>query len=251
MASTTNNLSGKVAIVTGGSRGIGAAIAERLAKDGAKVVVNYANSPAAAAEVVKKITEAGGTAVAIQGDISKPETAAALSERAVAEFGRLDILVNNAGWGSFAGLEGIDTQHLESQFRLNVFGLVETTREAVSRFTDGGAVVNVSSVAGRSPMTYGSAYSATKAAVDAFTIALARELGPKKIRVNGVAPGPVETDLMRGAITDELIQTFISRTPLGRIGQSDDIADVVAFLVSEEARWVTGQTIAVDGGIQP
>lgn len=244
------NLNGKVAIVTGGSRGIGAAIAERLAKDGAKVVVNYATNEKAAQEVVARITASGGTAIAVHADVANPATASVLAEKAVETFGRLDILVNNAGWGTFIGLEGIDTEHLESQFRLNVFGLVETTREAVKRFTQGGAVVNVSSVAGRSPMAYGSAYSATKAAVDAITVALARELGPQGIRVTGVAPGPVETDLMRGAITQETIDEFVKRTPLGRVGQPEDIADAVAFLVSDDARWVTAQTLAVDGGIQ-
>jgi 3-oxoacyl-[acyl-carrier protein] reductase len=247
-----SNLSGKVALVTGGSRGIGAAIALRLAKDGAAVVVNYAKNAEAAESVVKAIEENGGRAVAIQADIASPDDVKRLVESAVTSLGRLDILVNNAGWGEFRPLEQLDTDHIASQFALNVFGLLETTREAAARFgQEGGSVVNLSSVVGSRPLAGGSVYSATKAAVESVTISLARELGPKGVRVNAVAPGPVETDLMRGALDEATLGYFISRTPLGRVGTPDDIADVVAFLVSNEARWVTGQTIGADGGINP
>ena len=242
-------LEGKVAVVTGGSRGIGAAIARRLAKEGASVVVNYARSGEAADRLVDEICQEGGRAVAVKADLSRPEEATLLVDRAVEAFGRIDVLVNNAGTAEFASIDQADAAHIERQFALNVTGLLHVTREAVARIpAEGGSVINISSVVGRSPMANAVVYSATKAAVDAITIGFARELGPRKVRVNGVAPGPVETDMWEA--TGKAYEAhLIPRIPLGRIGRPEEIADAVAFLASDEARLITGQTLGVDGGI--
>ncbi len=245
-------LTGKVAVVSGASKGIGAGIAEDLAREGASVVVNYANSPVQAEAVVKKIKAAGGVAKAVQADLTKPGEAGKLIAAAVSEFGKLDILVNNAGVYSFVPLDQIDEEHYDRIFGLNVKGLLFTTQAAVKAFGEnGGAVINISSVASLSALPAASVYSATKAAVDSFTRTLAAELGPKGIRVNSVLPGPVETEGTQSmADFEQLRNTFVPQTPLGRIGQPRDIATAVSFLASEDSGWITGQVIPVSGGLR-
>ncbi len=245
----TKRLEGKTAAVTGGARGIGAAIAERLAADGATVAISYSRSAKEADALVAKIQKAGGKAAAYKADASVPAEAKSFVEAAAREFGGLDILVNNAGWGEFVPLEGVTEKHVKAQFDLNVNGPIYTTQAALAHLKSGGRVINISSVAGEGSMAGAGVYSATKAALDALTRVWATELGPKGITVNGVAPGPVETDLMNAVGNDEFKKYAISRTPLGRLGQTDDIADIVSFLASKDARWVTGQTITAAGGM--
>jgi len=244
-------LVGKVAIVTGASKGIGASIAEHLAADGASVVVNYATSKSGAAAVVKRITEKGGKAIAVQADVSKADDIGRLFAETKTAFGKLDILVNNAGIYEFAPLEAVDEKHFHKQFDLNVLGLLLTTKEAVKIIGEnGGSVINISSIVGQMPLQTGSVYSATKAAVDAITIALSKELGPKKIRVNSLNPGMVETEGLHtaGVAEGEFRKRVESLTPLGRIAQPDDIARAAVFFASDDAGWVTGQTLIVAGG---
>lgn len=249
-----SKLTGKVAVVTGASRGIGAGIAKRLAADGAAVVVNYAKNEAAAQEVVRAITEAGGQAVAFQADLSNTAQIKGLFEAALAEYGRLDILVNNAGSTLFAPLEQIDAGHISQQFDLNVTGLIFASQEAAKHFSGdrGGRIINLSSVVTDGALAGGSVYTATKAAVEAVTRTLATELGPLGVTVNAVAPGAVDTDLFKatGGATEEGVDFFKSRTPLGRIGQPEDIAGPVAFFASDDAAWVTGQVLQAGGGIR-
>jgi 3-oxoacyl-[acyl-carrier protein] reductase len=244
-------LTGKVAVVTGASKGIGAAIAEHLAAAGAAVVVNYANSAKGAEAVVNRITAAGGQAKAVQADVSDPSQIQSLFAAAKDAFGRLDILVNNAGIYEFAPLEAITSEHFEKQFRLNVLGLLLTIQEAVKHIgPDGGSIVNISSIVGPMPVPNGSVYSATKAAVDAITVSLSQELGPKKIRVNSLNPGMVETEgLHAGGIAESQFRRQIEQTtPLGRIAQPADIAKAAVFMASDAAGWVTGQTLVLSGG---
>lgn len=244
------DLKNKVAVVTGGSRGIGAAIAKRLAGDGATVVVNYARNADAAEAVAKDIRHAGGKAEVVQADISKPNEVRRLIDGVAERHGYIDILVNNAGVAEFGSLNAIDEAHIARQFDLNVSGLILTTKAATAVFPpSGGSVINISSAVSAQPLPDASTYSATKAAVDAVTKSLARELGSKNIRVNSVAPGPVETDMMTSAADEATINHFVSRIPLARIGQPDDIANAVAFIASDEASWITGQSLGVDGGI--
>jgi len=246
-----SKLVGKVAIVTGASKGIGASIAEHLAADGASVVVNYATSKSGAAAVVKRITEKGGKAIAVQADVSKADDIGRLFAETKTAFGKLDILVNNAGIYEFAPLEAVDEKHFHKQFDLNVLGLLLTTKEAVKIIGEnGGSVINISSIVGQMPLQTGSVYSATKAAVDAITIALSKELGPKKIRVNSLNPGMVETEGLHtaGVAEGEFRKRVESLTPLGRIAQPDDIARAAVFFASDDAGWVTGQTLIVAGG---
>jgi 3-oxoacyl-[acyl-carrier protein] reductase len=245
-------LAGKVAVVTGASKGIGAAIAQQLAKDGAAVVVNYASSAQLAEAVAAKIKAEGGKAKAVRADVSKPAEAKQLIADAVSEFGRVDILVNNAAVYDFLPLEQITEAHFDRMFNLNVRGLVFATQAAAKAFGEqGGSIINIGSVASQSAPPGGSIYSATKGAVDVITRALASELGPKKIRVNAVLPGPVETE---GATSlaewEQLKSQMVPRTPLGRVGQPSDIAPVVSFLVSDDAGWVTGQIISAAGGLR-
>jgi 3-oxoacyl-[acyl-carrier protein] reductase len=245
------NLAGKVAVVTGASKGIGASIAEHLGAEGASVVVNYASSKAGADAVVKRITAKGGKAVAIQGDVSKLEDIQRLFAETKSAYGRLDILVNNAGIFEFAPLEGVTPDHFHRQFNLNVLGLLLTAQEAVKLMDgNGGSIINISSIVGPMPVPNASVYSATKAAVDAITVALAGELGPRKIRVNSLNPGMVDTEGVRTAGMDkgEFRDTMESRTPLGRIAQPQDIARAAVFFASEDAGWVTGQTLILSGG---
>lgn len=244
-------LQGKVAVVTGASKGIGAAIAEDLAREGAAVVVNYSSSGTQADAVVARIQAAGGQAKAVRADVSKPAEAKSLVHLAVAEFGKVDILVNNAGVYEFLPLEQINEQHFDRMFNLNVRGLVFATQAAAAAFGDnGGSVINIGSVASKLAPVGGSVYSATKGAVDVLTKSLAGELGPKKIRVNAVLPGPVMTEGARNTPEFQpILDSTLPRTPLGRVGQPDDIAHVVSFLASGDAGWITGQTIQAAGGL--
>lgn len=246
-----NRLKGKVAVVTGASKGIGAAIAEHLAAEGASVVVNYSSSKAGADAVVRRITEKGGKASAVQADVSKPEDIKRLFAQTKAAYGKLDILVNNAGVYEFAPLASVTPEHFHKQFNLNVLGLLLVTQEAVKLMaTAGGSIINISSVAGPMPVENASVYSGTKAAVDAITVALSKELGPKKIRVNSLNPGMVETEGLHAAgIAESDFRKMVeTQTPLGRIAQPDDIARVAVFYASDEAGWVTGQTLILAGG---
>ena len=246
-----SKLTGKVAVVTGASKGIGASIAEHLAAEGASVVVNYASSKAGADKVVANITAKGGKAIAVKGDVSKPGDIVTLFAETKKAYGKLDILVNNAGIYEFAPLETVTPEHFHKQFDLNVLGLLLTTQEAVKLIgAEGGSVINISSVAGPMPLPTASVYSATKASVDAITVALAGELGPKKIRVNSLNPGIVETEGLHSAgIAESDFRKHVEATaPLGRIGQPQDIATVAVFLASEDAGWITGQTLVAAGG---
>ncbi len=247
------SLKGKVAVVTGASKGIGAAIAEELAAEGAAVVVNYATSGEQAEALVARIRSAGGTAKAVRANVSNPAEARQLIGTAIAEFGRLDILVNNAGVYEFYPLAEVSEEHFDRIFDLNVKGLLFATQAAVSAFgNNGGAVINISSMASIGAMANASVYSATKAAIDSFTRTWATELGPRKVLVNSVLPGPVETEGAVALPVWEHIQTeFVPRTPLGRVGQPRDIASIVAFLASDKAGWITGQVIPVAGGLRP
>lgn len=251
--STQSRLSGKVAVVTGASKGIGAAVARRLAKEGASVVVNYASSKAGADKVVDEITAQGGQAVAVQADVAKKADIERLFLQTKKAYGAVDILVNNAGVYEFASLEGVTEEHFHRQFNLNVLGLILSTQEAVKQFNGtGGSVINISSVASVATPAGAAVYSATKAAVDAVTKALAKELGPQKIRVNAVNPGMVETEGTHsaGIIESEFHKQVESQTPLGRIGQPGDIASAVAFLASSDSDWLTGETIVIAGGFR-
>jgi 3-oxoacyl-[acyl-carrier protein] reductase len=251
MSNASQKLSGKVAVVTGASKGIGAAIATHLAAAGAAVVVNYASSREGADRVVARITADGGRAVAVQADVSKKADIDRLFAETKSAFGRVDILVNNAGVYEFAPLEQITEQHFHRQFDLNVLGLLLTTQKAVELFgADGGAIINVGSLAGSIGLPAGSVYSATKAAVDTITKSLAKELGPRKIRVNSLNPGGVETEGTHtaGIIGSDMEKSMIAQTPLGRIGQPADIARVAVFLASDDSGWITGEALAVGGG---
>jgi 3-oxoacyl-[acyl-carrier protein] reductase len=246
-----NRLNGKAAVVTGASKGIGASIAEHLAAEGAAVVVNYASSKGAADAVVKRITEKGGKAVAVQADVSKPADIKRLFAQTRNIYGKLDVLVNNAGIYELSPLESITAEHFHKQFDLNVLGLILATQEAVKLIgPNGGSIINISSIVGPMPIKDASVYSATKAAVDALTVALSQELGPRKIRVNSLNPGMVETEGLNaaGIAESDLRKIVESQTPLGRIAQPQDIAQAAVFFASDEAGWVTGQTLILAGG---
>jgi 3-oxoacyl-[acyl-carrier protein] reductase len=245
------SLSGKVAIVTGASKGIGAEIARKLASQGASVVVNYSTSKAGADKVVAAIKAAGGKAVAIQADVSKEADVRRMFAESKQAFGRVNVLVNNAGVYEFAPIEEFTPEQYRRMFDLNVLGLLLTTREAVKQFgPEGGNIVNIGSVAATAAPATGSVYSATKGAVDTITKSLAKELGPRKIRVNSVNPGMIETEGTRsqGITTGEFGKQTASQTPLGRIGRPEDVAPVVAFVASDDAGWITGETMVVSGG---
>jgi len=244
-------LAGKVAVVTGASKGIGAAIAEHLAAEGAAVVVNYASSKPAADAVVQRIKDKGGQSVAVQADLARPGDIKRLFEQARAAYGKLDVLVNNAGIYEFAPLEAVTPEHFSKQFNLNVLGLLLATQEAVKLMgPNGGSIINISSIVSPMPVENASVYSATKAAVDAVTVALSKELGPKQIRVNSLNPGMVETEGLHasGIAESDFRKQVESQTPLGRIGRPEDIARVAVFYASDEAGWVTGQTLVLAGG---
>jgi 3-oxoacyl-[acyl-carrier protein] reductase len=246
-------LAGKVAVVTGASKGIGAAIAKALAVEGAAVVVNYASSRAGADKVVAEITGNGGKAVAVQADVAKKPDIERLFAETKKAFGALDILVNNAGIYEFLPLEKITEDHFHKQFNVNVLGQILATQEAVKHFgSTGGSIINISSVASTSAPAGGSVYSATKAAVDAVTKSLAKELGPRKIRLNTINPGMVETEGLHsaGMVESDFRKQIEAQTPLGRIGQPEDIAPAVVFLASPDAGWITGQSLYLTGGLR-
>lgn len=245
-------LENKVAVVTGASKGIGASIAKYLAAEGASVVVNYASSKAGADKVVDEITLKGGKAIAVQGDVSKKADIDQLFAETKKAYGKVDILVNNAGVYEFAPLEAITEEHFHRQYNLNVLGLLLTTQEAVKLIgPEGGSIINISSVVSSYTPPGSSVYSGTKAAVDALTSVLAKELGARKIRVNAINPGMVETEgtSTAGITEGEFRQQVESQTPLGRIGQPKDIATAAVFLASEDASWVSGETFFISGGL--
>jgi 3-oxoacyl-[acyl-carrier protein] reductase len=246
-----NSLKGKVAVVTGASKGIGAAIAKRLAANGARVVVNYATSRQGAERVVEEIKKTGGDAIAVGGSVANEQDVDQLFAETTRAFGKLDILVNNAGVYSFAPLEQVTAEDYKRHYDTNVLGLLLTTKAALPHFPpEGGSVVNISSVVSTLAPRAASVYSSTKGAVDTITKSLAKELGPRKIRVNAVNPGLVITEGAQsaGIPNSDFEKQTIAQTPLGRAGQPDDIAAPVAFLASEDARWITGETIFVSGG---
>lgn len=248
-----SKLAGKVAVVTGASKGIGAGIAKSLAKEGAAVVVNYATAKQDADKVVAEIKKSNGKAIAVQADVSKKKDIDRLFAETKAAFGKLDILVNNAAIYSFAPLEEITEEHYRKHFDLNVLGLLLTTQEGVKLMDgDGGSVINVSSISAITPPATTSVYSATKGAVDVITRVLAQELGSKKVRVNSLSPGLVETEGTRtlGTVEGEFKDSAVSRTPLGRVGQPDDIGRAAVFLASEDSGWITGEVIPVGGGVR-
>lgn len=245
-------LAGKVALVTGSSRGIGAAIAVRLAEEGAGVVVNYVKAQKEAEAVAERVRAAGVRAMVAKADIGDPAQAARLVEDTVKELGRLDIVINNAVTIDKGMVGTIDLARARAAFATNVEGVIATVQAALAHLpSDGGRVINISSLAATHALPEMSVYTATKGALDAMTRVWAKELGPKGITVNAVAPGPVDTDAMRENADDAARVFFQQRTPLGRIGTPADIADVVAFLASPDARWVTGQVLAATGGFAP
>jgi 3-oxoacyl-[acyl-carrier protein] reductase len=248
-----HKLAGKVAVVTGASKGIGASIATHLAAEGAAVVVNYSSSKEGADRVVGEIVRKGGKAVAVQANVAKPADIQRLFSETKKAFGKLDILVNNAGIYEFTPLEAITEEHFHKHFNLNVLGLILTSQEAVKHFgADGGNIINISSVAATAGLPGTSVYSATKAAVDAVTKSLAKELGPRKIRVNSINPGMVETEGVHSAgIADsDFRKQTEAQTPLGRIGQPQDIAPAAVFLASSDSSWITGETLYISGGLR-
>jgi 3-oxoacyl-[acyl-carrier protein] reductase len=244
-----NRLADKVAIVTGGSRGIGAAICKRLAKDGATVVANYSRSAESANRVVAEIQASGGKAVAIQADISDLAAIEKLFTKTLELHGKLDILVNNAGLSDMRAIEKIDEALYQSLFDVNVRAPLFAIQTAVRSMGVGGRIVNITSSITRDPNPEASVYAGTKAALETMTRSFATEFGPRQITVNAVAPGVVSTDMLDSMISPEWQQSLIADTPLGRLGQPEDIADVVAFLVSDDARWITGEIIAANGGL--
>lgn len=248
----SKKLAGKVALVTGASKGIGASIAEHLAKEGASVVVNYSTSKEGADRVVKSIERNGGKAIAIQANMSIQKDIERLFSETNKAFGKLDILINNAGIYEFATLEEITAEHFHKQFDLNVLGLLFACRAALNYFGPaGGSIVNISSLASMARIPNSAVYSATKGAVDAITRTLATELGPRKIRVNAINPGVVETEGTKSAgITEsDFRKQAETRTPLMRIGLPQDIAPAVVFLSSDDASWITGETLVISGGL--
>jgi 3-oxoacyl-[acyl-carrier protein] reductase len=247
-----SKLKNKVALVTGASKGIGAAIAKHFAAEGAKVVVNYASSKEGADNVVKAITDNGGTAIAVQGDVSNQADVHRLFDETETAFGTLDILVNNAGIYQYEPIEAVSAETFHQQFNINVWGSILAIQASLKRFgATGGTIINISSEAGRSPLPTGSVYSATKAAMDAITVSLSKEFSGKKIRINSILPGVVETEGSRSAgfIGSEAETRLVANTPLGRTGQPADIAKVAVFLASDDAAWITGEKLAVSGGI--
>ncbi|MEO6686611.1 MAG: glucose 1-dehydrogenase [Dyadobacter sp.] len=247
-----NRLNNKVAVVTGASKGIGASIAKYFAAEGAKVVVNYASSKEDADKVVKTITDNGGTAISVQGDVSKEADVIRLFEETKNTFGTLDILVNNAGIYNYEPIELVSAETFHQQFNINVFGSLLAIQESLKLFGDkGGNIINISSGASNSPLPTGSVYSATKAALDALTIALSKEFAGRNIRINSILPGIVETEGTHstGVIGSDFETKLIATTPLGRTGQPEDIAKVAVFTASDDAAWITGEKISVSGGI--
>jgi 3-oxoacyl-[acyl-carrier protein] reductase len=252
MQTNGKKLAGKVAVVTGASKGIGAGIAKQLAAEGAAVVVNYASSKEGADRVVAEIRSNGGRAVAVHANVAKKADIERLFAETEKAFGKLDILVNNAGVYEFSPPEEITEEHFHKMFDLNVLGLILASKEAAKHFdSSGGSIINISSVASTAAPANTSVYSATKGAVDAVTKSLAKELGPSNIRVNSINPGMVETEGVRagGFIDSEFRRDIESRTPLGRIGQPQDVAPAAVFLASADSAWITGETLVIAGGL--
>jgi 3-oxoacyl-[acyl-carrier protein] reductase len=246
-------LAGKVAVVTGASKGIGAGIAKELAAQGASVVVNYASSKEGADKVVAEITKAGGKAIAVGGSVAKAGDIDRLFAETKKAFGKVDVLVNNAGVFAFAPVEEITEQEIDRIFDTNVKGLLLATKAGVALFpSEGGSVINIGSVVSDVTPASSSVYSGTKGAVDAITRVFAKELGPKKIRVNAVNPGPVVTEGFKtaGFEGSDFEKQMVQNTPLGRLGAPDDIASVVAFLASDDSRWITGSLLQAAGGLR-
>lgn len=253
MSSNDKKLTGKVAVVTGASKGIGASIAKYLAAEGAAVVVNYATSKTGADKVVAEITAQGGKAVAVQANVAEKADIERLFAETKRAYGQVDVLVNNAGIYEFAPIEQVTPEHFHKQFDLNVLGLILTTQEALKYFNPaGGSIVNVSSVVSTLHQPNGAVYSATKAAVDAITGSLAKELGARKIRVNSIRPGLIETEgtVSSGFTTGDFRKHIETTTPLGRIGQPEDVAKAVVFLASDDSGWITGETLLASGGFR-
>lgn len=246
-----SKLAGKVAIVTGASKGIGAAIAKALAAEGASIVVNYASSKAGADALVDAISAQGGKAVAVHADVSKADDAKALVDAAITNFGKLDILVNNSGLYEFAPIEEVNEAHYHKMFDVNVLGLLLTTSAAVPHLGEGASIINISSVVSTLLPPNSAVYTATKGAVDAITGVLAKELGARKIRVNAINPGIVITEGTHsaGIAGSDFEASIVAQTPLGRAGQPEDIADVAVFLASDDARWLSGEKIVASGGL--
>jgi 3-oxoacyl-[acyl-carrier protein] reductase len=248
-----SKLQGKVAIVTGASKGIGASIAKHLAAEGAAVVVNYASSKEGADRVVAEIVGNGGKAVAVHANVAKKAEIERLFSEAKKAFGKLDILVNNAGIYEFSPIEAVTEEHFHKQFNLNVLGLIFASQEAVKHFgSSGGSIINISSVVSTAAPPNASVYSATKGAVDAVTKSLAKELGPRKIRVNSINPGMVETEGVHaaGIAESDWRKQTEAQTPLGRIGQPQDIAPAAVFLASADSAWITGELFYISGGLR-
>jgi 3-oxoacyl-[acyl-carrier protein] reductase len=245
-------LEGKVAIITGASKGIGAGIAKQFAAEGASVVVNYASSKDAAEKVVKAITAKGGKAIAVQGDIARQADIERVFAETKKQFGKLDILVNNAGVYEFSPIDGITGEHFHKQFDLNVLGLILASKEA-AKYIDGngGSIINISSIVSTAAPATATVYSATKGAVDTATKSLAKELGPRNIRVNAINPGMVLTEGVQTAGLDQsdFRKDLESRTPLGRIGKVEDIAPAAVFFASNDSSWITGETLVIAGGL--
>ena len=251
MKTDKRKLDGKVAIVTGASKGIGAAIAKHLAAEGAAVIVNYSSSKEGADRVVDEIAKKEGKAIAVRANMAKKAEVERLFSETKKAFGRVDILVHNAGVYEFAPLENVTEEHFHKHFDVNVLGPLLAIQEATKYFgPEGGSVINISSSASISAPASASVYSATKAALDTLTKSLAKELGPRNIRVNVINPGMVETEgtVAGGFIGSEFQKMFEAQSPLGRIGQPDDVAPAVVFLASPDARWITGETLVVSGG---
>jgi len=247
-----SKLNGKVAVVTGASKGIGAGIAKALAAEGAAVVVNYASSKAGADAVVDAITSAGGKAVAVQGDVSKEEDAKGLIDAAIDRFGQLDVLVNNSGVYAFSAIEDVNAEEYRRQFDVNVLGPLLTTKAAVPHLKDGASVINISSNITSLLLPQSAIYSGTKGALDAITGVLAKELAPRGIRVNAILPGYTETEGTgsAGISGTEFVDQIVAQTPLARAGTPEDIAKVAVFLASDDASWLTGEKINASGGLR-
>jgi 3-oxoacyl-[acyl-carrier protein] reductase len=247
-----SKLSGKVAVVTGASKGIGAGIAKALAAEGASVVVNYASSKAGADAVVGAITAAGGKAVAVGGDVSKAAEAQGIIDAAIKNYGRLDILVNNSGVYEFGPLEAVTEEQFHKIFNINVLGTVLTTQAAIKHLGEGGSIINIGSAVSRLTPAYSTVYTGTKGALDAITGVWARELGPKKIRVNTINPGMVETEGTQtgGFLGSDFEKQLIAQAPLARTGLVGDIAPIAVFLASDASGWLTGEQLLATGGIR-
>ncbi|HYR21693.1 MAG TPA: glucose 1-dehydrogenase [Chthoniobacterales bacterium] len=246
-------LQGKVAVVTGASKGIGAGIAKELAAEGAAVVVNYASSKTDADKVVDEIAKRGGKAVAVQGSVASKSEVQQLFAAAEKAFGKIDILVNNAGVYEFVPLDSVTEEQFHKHFNTNVLGIILVTQEALKHFnSEGGSIVNIGSLASSLTPPTAVVYNATKGAVDAITRTLAKELGPRKIRVNSINPGVVKTEgsIAGGFMEGDFVRTLEAQTPLGRVGEPDDIAPAAVFFASDDSRWITGETLLIAGGLR-